>query len=243
MQSSRFLPFRAAWEILILVLAPLIVGVQPGIAHLHGEGNRATIAKVSSQAMLIVFGGLAVGTGVIIAAECSFCGHLGQAGFVCGQFLHAALSWRRLFSILTFSVSQIVLSLGAIRLSSVVQTVLNTVRIIAVAALLIPLGVLSVPAGAILALLLLGWLLVRNWQDIILHSRHIPWNGLLRGVRLLFSAGVVGWGGNILLHPTTFLQLALDAMAITGLMSILLFVLEPTLLEVAKQTLHVVRAR
>jgi hypothetical protein len=77
----------------------------------------------------------------------------------------------------------------------------------------------------------------------VLRSRAIPWNGLLRGARLLLVAGAVGWGGSALLHPTTWLELGLAAAGVTALMVLVVLLLEPSLFEIAQQALHVVRAR
>jgi hypothetical protein len=114
---------------------------------------------------------------------------------------------------------------------------------VAVVALLAPLGVLSVPVSAIIALALVGWLLLRIWQETVLRSRAIPWNGLLRGARLLLVAGVVGWGGSALLHPTTWFELGLAAAGVTMLMVLLVLLLEPPLFEIAQQALHIVHRR
>lgn len=235
---------KAAWEILIAVLLRLVTSVQPGLAHLNGEGNRKNVIQVSNQMMLIIFAGLAVGTGVIWALNAPFAViWSGKPQLYAGNLFTVLYTLVAVFSILTFGISQIVLSLGAIRLSSIVQTVVNTIRILAIAALMIPLGILSVPVGAGISLALFGWLLLRNWQDIVLHSRTIPWRGLLRGVRLLAAAAIVGCTGSALLHPGSWFHLALSAIGLTLLMCVIVLMLEPPLLEVAQQILRLLRAQ
>jgi len=233
---------RAAWEILVVILLRLVVGVQPGLAHLNGEGNRSGVIRVSNQMMLITFGGLAVGLGPIWALNRSFVAIWAKPELYAGSSFTFLYAGAAMFTILNYGVSQTVLSLGAIRLSSIVQTTLNTIRLLAVVALLAPLGVLSVPVSGVVALVLLGWLLLRNWQDIVMHSREIPWNALVRGAKLLLAAGVVGWGGSTLLHPTTWLGLGLSAAAVTAVMLVVVVLLEPPLIEIAQQALHIVRA-
>ena len=89
----------------------------------------------------------------------------------------------------------------------------------------------------------LGWLLLRSWQDVVLHSRAIPWHGLFRGFRLLAVAAVVGYAGNSLVHPHSWVQLGFAAVGMTTLMCIIVVALEPPLLEVAQQILRLVRAK
>ncbi len=234
---------RAAWEILIVVICRFVNGVLPGLAHLNGEADRSAVVRVSSQMLLTTFVFLTIGIGVILALNAPFVAIWGKPSLYAGQAFTFFYAGAALFSVLTHVISQAVLSLGAIRLSSIVQTTLNTIRFLAVVALLAPLGVLSVPVSGVIALAVFGWLLLRNWQDIVLHSRVIPWNALLRGLRLVVAAFLVGWAGSELLHPGSWFQLGLAAMGMTTLMTLLVVWLEPTLWEIALQALHVVRAR
>jgi Na+-driven multidrug efflux pump len=234
---------RAAWEILVLFLNRLITSIQPGLAHLNGEGNRSAVARVANQMLLITFGMLAVGMGAILALNKPFVALWAKPALYAGNTFTLLYAGAAVFSILTFGVSQVALSLGAIRASSIVQTILNTFRLAAVLALLVPLGVLSVPVSGLVAMVGFSWLLLRLWRDTVFHSRMIPWHGLLRGARLLMVAGMLGWGGSVLLHPSTWLQLALSATAVTAVMILLVLFLEPTLLEIASQTLRIMRTR
>jgi hypothetical protein len=145
------------------------------------------------------------------------------------------------FAVLTYGVSQVVLSLGAIRLSSIVQTVLNTVRILVIGALLLPLGVIAVPVGAAVSVVLLGWLLMRNWQDIVWHSRVIPWSAFGHGARLLVAAGIVGWAGSVFLHPTTWIGLTFSAVAVVAVIVPIVLLLEPGLFSIAAQALRILQ--
>ena len=72
---------KAAWEILIVVLLRLVSSLQPGLAHLNGEGNRNSVMQVSNQMMLIIFAGLAVG-GSDLVVECSL-PPFGAASLIC----------------------------------------------------------------------------------------------------------------------------------------------------------------
>lgn len=234
----------AAWAILVVILQRLIASMQPGLAHLNGEGKHSLVVRISNQMMLTIFCAFAVGMGAILALNAPFVVlWAGKPQLYAGSGFNIAYVAAAIFFVLTFGVSQTALSLGAIRASSIVQTIVNTGRIVAMAALLVWMGVLSVPVSALVALLVLGVLLLRIWQETVLRSRAIPWNGLLRGARLLLAAGAVGWGGSVLLHPTTWLELGLAAAGITTLMVLFVLLLEPAMLEIAQQALHVVRAR
>jgi Na+-driven multidrug efflux pump len=232
---------RAAWEILIVILTRFVNGVLPGLAHLNGEANRSGVVRVSNQMLLTTFSLLAIGMGCIWALNAPFVAIWGKPNLYAGDAFTLTYAGAAVFTVLNFGVSQVILSLGAIRLSSIVQTILNTVRLLAVVALLRPMGVLSVPVSGLIALVLMGWLLMRNWQDIVLQSRAIPWNGLARGAKLLLAAGVVGWGGSVMLHPTTWLQLGIAATIVAAIVSMLVLFLEPSLLGIAFQVLQIVR--